>query len=75
MITIKMVRFYQDKYILGSMGLMHGVSVWHALLTRAQHDPDTADQLDNWAFVVFVTIFCVYNVGFTVYMLFQASRA
>ncbi|XP_076465747.1 cys-loop ligand-gated ion channel-like [Babylonia areolata] len=58
-----------DKYILGSMVLMHVVSVWHAIITRFKNHPDLADTLDDWAFIVLVFIFSSYNVGYTLIMI------
>ncbi|KAK7116118.1 hypothetical protein V1264_001857 [Littorina saxatilis] len=57
-----------DKYILGSMALMHVVSVWHAVITRVSGHRELADDMDDWAFVIFVLVFGFYNVGFAVYM-------
>ncbi|XP_076443999.1 cys-loop ligand-gated ion channel-like [Babylonia areolata] len=60
-----------DKYILGSMLLMHLVSVWHAVLTRVSDS--WSQTLDDWAFVIFVLAFCLYNLGFAVVMIVKTK--
>ncbi|KAK7477845.1 hypothetical protein BaRGS_00030923 [Batillaria attramentaria] len=57
-----------DKYILGSMVMMHVVSVWHAIVTRFDHNKELADDLDEWAFVILVLCYGFYNIGFAVVM-------
>ena len=61
----------QDKYILGSMVLMHVVSVWHAIITRIESNPELAKTMDEWAFVILVLVFGFYNVAFAVIMVIK----
>nr|KAG5692699.1 hypothetical protein BaRGS_008562 [Batillaria attramentaria] len=63
-----------DKYILGSMVMMHVVSVWHAIVTRFDHNKELADDLDEWAFVILVLCYGFYNIGFAVVMTVKGSR-
>ncbi|KAL8577992.1 hypothetical protein ACOMHN_048768 [Nucella lapillus] len=56
-----------DKYILGSMLLTHLISVWHVLLTRVSDE--SSKTVDEWAFVFFVLLFCLYNIGFAIVMI------
>ncbi|KAJ8313408.1 hypothetical protein KUTeg_009036, partial [Tegillarca granosa] len=58
---------YMDIFILYCIAFTFGVCMWHAIISRFESNPALQEVIDNWAFVVFVIIYLLFNfIYFTV---------
>lgn len=60
-----------DRYIIGSMTFNWMVCLWHAIVSRFDHQPDYQQSLDFWAFIVLIILYVLFQIVFYLLVLIK----